>query len=91
MPREENRSPARSYGQGYAYVGVAFSFAGAMLLFGGIGWLVDGWLGTRPLFAIAGGLLGGFAAFMSLYYRVRRDTERERDKKGDVGRGTREG
>jgi len=66
--------PQDDYGQGYAYFGMALSFAVAILLFGGLGWLADGWLHTRPLVAIAGAFLGGFAGFMSIYYRVKRDT-----------------
>jgi F0F1-type ATP synthase assembly protein I len=44
--------------------------------FGAAGWLVDGWLGTRPLFALVGAGLGGFGGFMTIYYRVKQDTER---------------
>jgi len=66
--------PQDDYGQGYAYFGMALNFTVAILLFGGLGWLVDGWLHTRPLVAIAGAFLGGFAGFMSIYYRVKKDT-----------------
>ena len=45
-------------------------------MFGAAGWLVDGWLGTRPLFALVGAGLGGFGGFMGIYYRVKKDTER---------------
>jgi F0F1-type ATP synthase assembly protein I len=69
--------PQDDYGRGYAYFGMALSFTVAILLFGGLGWLVDGWLHTRPLVAIAGALVGGFAGFMSIYYRVKRDTEKK--------------
>ena len=72
--KEDDRSAARGFGEGYAYVGAGFSFAFAILLFGAGGWVLDGWLHTRPLFAIVGGLLGGFAGFMSIYNRVTRDT-----------------
>jgi F0F1-type ATP synthase assembly protein I len=77
MPPQEddNRSPeSQGYGQGYAYFGMALSFTVAILLFGGLGWLVDGWLHTRPLVALVGAFAGGFAGFMSIYYRVKRDT-----------------
>jgi F0F1-type ATP synthase assembly protein I len=70
--------PNDSYGQGYAYFGMALSFTAAILVFGALGWAVDGWLHTRPLFAIVGAFLGGFAGFMSIYFRVKRDTDRER-------------
>ncbi|MGH7569029.1 MAG: AtpZ/AtpI family protein [Gemmatimonadales bacterium] len=75
-PKDERARDARSYGQGYAYFGVALSFALAILSFGAIGWVVDGWLHTRPVFAIAGGFVGGTAGFLSIYYRVKRDSER---------------
>ena len=66
--------PAKDYAQGYAYFGMALNFTIAILLFGALGWLIDGWLHTRPLVAIAGAFLGGFAGFMSIYYRVKKDT-----------------
>ena len=73
--------PQDGYGQGYAYFGAALSFTAAILLFGGLGWLVDGWLHTRPLVAIAGAFLGGFMGFMSIYYRVKRDTAEDGAKR----------
>jgi F0F1-type ATP synthase assembly protein I len=83
-PQDDPRSPARGYGQGYAYFGMALNFTIAILLFGAAGWLVDGWLHTRPLVAILGAFAGGFAGFMSIYYRVKRDTaeDAERRRKG---------
>jgi F0F1-type ATP synthase assembly protein I len=85
-PPEQQNDPARSFGVGYAYVGAGFAFAFAILLFGAGGWVLDGWVGTRPLFAILGGLLGGFAGFMSIYVRVLRDTAA---RKGEPGTGSR--
>ena len=67
-------------------MGAGFTFAFAILLFGAAGWVVDGWIGTRPLFAILAALLGGFAGFMSIYVRVMRDTEaRRRGPPGGAG------
>jgi F0F1-type ATP synthase assembly protein I len=74
MPPDDRPPAAQGYGQGYAYFGMALGFTVAILLFGGLGWLVDGWLHTRPLIAIAGAFVGGVAGFMSIYYRVKRDT-----------------
>lgn len=74
MPPDDRPPDAQGYGQGYAYFGMALSFTVAILLFGALGWVVDGWLHTRPLVAIAGAFVGGFAGFMSIYYRVKRDT-----------------
>ena len=65
----------RSFGEGYSYVALGFAFAFAILGFGALGWVVDGWLGTRPLFALLGAGVGGFGGFMTIYYRVQRDTD----------------
>jgi F0F1-type ATP synthase assembly protein I len=70
-PRKD-RPPA--YGQGYEYFAMALTFTIAILLFGAAGWLLDGVLHTRPLFAIIGAFVGGFAGFMRIYYKVKSDT-----------------
>jgi F0F1-type ATP synthase assembly protein I len=89
-PRRDSRDPerrvARSFGEGYAYVGAGFTFAFAILLFGAGGWALDGWLGTRPLFAVIGALLGGVAGFLSLYTRVTRQTEKDKRERGTGSR-----
>jgi len=73
----------KDYGQGYEYFGMALNFTVAILLFGAGGWVVDGWAHTRPIFAIIGAFVGGFAGFMSIYYRVKRETDRNKaDGKG---------
>src|SRR2546427_2890113 len=76
MPSDDKNRFGRSFGEGYSYVALGFAFAFAILAFGALGWLLDGWLGTRPLFALVGAGLGGFGGFMSIYYRVKKDTER---------------
>lgn len=72
----QDYKPGSAFGFGE---GVTFAFA--ILLFGALGWLVDGWIHTRPLFAVLLGLLGGFAAFMNLYYRVQREIDQEKRAK----------
>jgi F0F1-type ATP synthase assembly protein I len=75
MPSDDENKTAQGYGQGWEYVAVGFTFAFAILAFGALGWVVDGWLHTRPLFFIIGAFAGGFGGFMNIYYRVKRDTE----------------
>ena len=71
-PAQKNAGPeARGYGQGYEYFGMALTFVFAILLFGAGGWFLDGFLHTRPLLAIVGAFVGGFAGFMRIYYRVK--------------------
>jgi F0F1-type ATP synthase assembly protein I len=84
MPPDDRNRSARGFGEGYSYVAVGFQLAVAMLVFGGLGWLVDGWLHTRPLFALVGFALATVGWFVSLYYRVQRDTDAA--KREDAGR-----
>jgi len=86
MTPEQKNGAGRGFGHGYAYFGMALNFTVAILLFGAAGWFLDGWIHTRPLFTIIGAFVGGFAGFMSIYYRVKRDSgfgarDSEKDKK----------
>jgi hypothetical protein len=86
MPDDEPNRVGRSFGEGYSYVALGFTFAFAILAFGALGWVVDGWLGTRPLLALVGAGVGGFGGFMNIYYRVQKDIG-ERPGKGEGGKG----
>src|SRR2546428_164287 len=66
MPSDDKNRFGRSFGEGYSYVALGFGFAFAILAFGALGWLLDGWLGTRPLFALVGAGLPGRAAAAAL-------------------------
>ncbi len=72
----------KEYGQGYEYFGMALNFTVAILLFGAGGWFLDGWLHTVPLFTIVGAFVGGFAGFMSIWYRVKRETAAKKSAAG---------
>jgi len=63
--RDENPL-SRGFGSGYAIVAAGFQLAFAVLLFLGAGLLVDRWLKTRPLFTIAGVLIGLGAGMYAL-------------------------
>src|SRR5256885_13328468 len=75
MPDDERNRSGRSFGEGYSYVALGFSFAFAILAFGALGWLVDGWLGTRPLFALVGAGVGGVGGLLHLHYPVQDPTQ----------------
>ena len=85
MARDDEKRSARGFGEGYSYVAVGFQLVGAMLLFGGLGWLLDGGLHTRPLFALIGFGLGTVGWFVSLYYRVQADTKDRGTGRGKSG------
>lgn len=52
------------------YLGYGLTWALATGLFLGVGWLVDRWLGTMPLFLIIGTFVGAGAGFYSLYFHL---------------------
>src|SRR5207302_9797950 len=80
MPDDEQNRFGRSLGEGYSYVALGFTFAVAILAFGALGWVVDGWLGTRPWFALVGAAIGGVGGLLAMLFRVQRGTEgRRRD------------
>jgi F0F1-type ATP synthase assembly protein I len=89
MPQDQQSpSPeAKGFGRGYQYVALGFTFAGAILFFGWLGWLLDKWLNLRPLFTIVGTFLGGGAGFYRIYRQVMADTAKD---KGEPGAGSRE-
>jgi ATP synthase protein I len=56
---DDAHSPAGPVGEAAAWTVLAYVITGP-LLYGGLGWLADRWLGTSPWFVLIG-LLGGFA------------------------------
>src|SRR2546426_9721395 len=68
MPDDEQNRFGRSLGEGYSYVALGFTFAVAILAFGALGWVVDGWLGTRPWFALVGAAIGGVGGVFAHFY-----------------------
>lgn len=48
-------------------MGLSFELVVTTLVGLGLGWLIDGWLHTRPLFMILGSLLGGAGGVRGVY------------------------
>ena len=63
-------------------LGMSINFAVAILLFGAIGWFVDGWVHTLPLFTVAGTLVGGVLGFLNVYWKIRKG---DKDRHGSGG------
>lgn len=68
----------RALGAGYKYVSMGIAFAGGIVMFMGLGWVLDGLLGTLPVFLIAGALAGAVLSFTWVYMRLRQDEVRYR-------------
>lgn len=66
-PREDDAANPVNSGSGY----VAISYLiGGMVVWGGIGWLVDQWLGTKGIAMGIGAVLGGAAAVYLIARRL---------------------
>jgi F0F1-type ATP synthase assembly protein I len=63
--------------------GLTWALSTALFLF--LGWKLDGWLGTLPLFTILGAFVGAGAGFYSLYHHLVVKS-REQDSSGPKGR-----
>ena len=61
----------RGYGTGWAIVGAGFQLAFSIVLFMGLGYLVDRWLGSRPVFMLIGVAIGMAAGFYAFWMRVK--------------------
>lgn len=60
----------RGYGTGWALVGAGFQLAFSILFFMGMGYLADGWLGTRPWLMLVGVAVGMATGFYAFWARV---------------------
>lgn len=66
----------KALGTGYKYVSMGITFAGGIVMCMGLGWLLDRWLGTLPLFLITGALAGSVLSFTWVYRRLMQDEKR---------------
>lgn len=67
-------------GAGRGWEDMLAEFLAAILVWGGIGWLVDRWLGTEPWLLIAGVVLGNSLGIYLLW--LRSDADARRDDRG---------
>jgi F0F1-type ATP synthase assembly protein I len=49
-----------------SYASAGFTYAGTMLVFGGVGYLVDRWAGTDPWLLVLGLIAGAVGGFIRL-------------------------
>lgn len=61
----------------YRYVGLGLTFALSIVLFFGLGYLLDKRLGTLPIFSLIGAFLGGIGGFLHIYRSVIRESEKK--------------
>lgn len=83
---EKERSKQRMAQEAGRYLGHGLTWALSTGLFLFLGWLVDRWLGTMPLFLILGAFVGAGAGFYNMYYHLVIEP-RERARRGRGGDG----
>jgi F0F1-type ATP synthase assembly protein I len=76
---EPSEKRDRELAKAYGLSALGFTFGAAVIVFTGIGWLLDKWLHTVPLFTIVLALTGSVLGFLNVYFRIRRD---EADRRG---------
>jgi F0F1-type ATP synthase assembly protein I len=74
-------------GQAWRYDTLGYTFAFSVIIFAGIGFLLDRWLHTTPLITVIGTLLGAAMAFFWAYSKVRADEARYKAKHPRTGGG----
>jgi F0F1-type ATP synthase assembly protein I len=70
---EPGQTPGREIGSGYHYVSMGLTFAGGTILFMGLGYLVDRWLGFLPFLTIAGTIVGSVLSFVWVYRKLQQE------------------
>lgn len=78
---DPTKGPGRELSEAYGLASLGYTFGAAVVVFTGIGWLLDRWLGTIPVFTVVAALVGAVLGFLSVYFRVRRMTEDERERR----------
>jgi F0F1-type ATP synthase assembly protein I len=74
----ERRMLNSAFGDALAY---AFEFAVTPLLFAGLGWLLDRWLGTQPVLTVVLAVFGFIGVSLRTVYRYKAKVELEEEGK----------
>jgi len=79
-PKDQN--VGREMGEGYKYVSLGLTFAGGIVFFLALGFGLDRWLGTTPVFILIGTFLGTVLSFLTVYRKLQEEERRRREQKG---------
>jgi ATP synthase protein I len=79
-PKDDN--VGREMGEGYKYVSLGLTFAFGIVVFLGLGFALDRWLGTTPIFILIGTFLGTVLSFLTVYRRLEAEAKQRREQKG---------
>jgi F0F1-type ATP synthase assembly protein I len=74
----ERRSLNNAFGEALAY---AFEFTATVVVFSGLGWLIDRWLGTAPVLLVVLSTVGFVGVCIRTVYRYKEKVELEEEGK----------
>jgi len=77
---DPTNGPGRELSEAHGLAALGITFGVAVVVFTGIGWLLDRWLGTIPVFTIVTTLVGAALGFLNFYFRIRRVTESDKER-----------
>ena len=80
MARKDD-NVGREMGEGYKYVSLGLTFAGGIIFFLGLGFGLDRWLGTTPVFILIGTFLGTVLSFLSVHRKLQEEERQRREQK----------
>ena len=75
---------SREVGDGYRYVALGITFGLGIVLFMGVGFALDQWLGWTPWLTMLGTLVGSVLSFVNVYTKLemeRREKVKPRDER----------
>ena len=81
MARKDD-NVGREIGEGYKYVSLGLTFAGGIVVFLFVGFWLDRWLGTTPIFILIGTFLGTVLSFLTVYRKLEEEARQRREQKG---------
>lgn len=75
----------KELGQAWRYDSLGYTFAFSVIVFAGLGFLLDRWLHTTPIITVVGTLLGAGMAFFWVYQKVKADEASYKASHGKPG------
>ena len=72
----------KELGQAWRYDSLGYTFAFSVIVFAGLGFLLDRWLDTTPIITVAGTLVGAGLAFYWVYQKVKMDETKYKAEHG---------
>lgn len=71
----QNGQKNTGLGAAYARAALGMQFAGGVMVFTGVGYALDRWLGILPWLTVAGALIGATLSFLNVFFRIRAEDE----------------